>query len=96
MKRSDLKKTALAAGIGVLVLVGATAAFLTSSDVAYNLFTVAKVDLDVEEEFDKDQTLAAGQIITKMPWIHKAVENGDIDKDELIRQIREKGFDVIE
>ena len=54
MKRSDLKKTALAAAIGVLVLVGATAAFLTSSDIAYNLFTVAKVDLDVEEEFDKD------------------------------------------
>ena len=69
MKRSDLKKTALAAGIGVLVLVGATAAFLTSSDVAYNLFSVGKVDLDVEEDFDKDQTLAAGQIITKTPWI---------------------------
>lgn len=29
------------------------------------------------------------------PGIHKAIQDGDIDKDELIRQLREKGIDVL-
>ncbi|MBQ8920871.1 MAG: hypothetical protein IJ060_01755 [Oscillospiraceae bacterium] len=65
----NIKRIALAAGIGVTVLIGATAAFLTSRDDADNRFTVGKVNLKIEEEFDENRKLSAGQIITKQPWI---------------------------
>ena len=44
MDKAKLKKCIFTASLGVLVLVGATAAFLTGSDMAQNWFTVAKVD----------------------------------------------------
>ena len=69
MNRSGIKKTALIASICALTLIGGAAAFLTSSDFADNLFTVAKVDLELKEKFDDEETLTAGQIITKEPWV---------------------------
>ncbi|MBR1384926.1 MAG: hypothetical protein IJ555_14140 [Ruminococcus sp.] len=69
MDRSKFKKLAVISSLCVLVLIGAAAAFLTSTDIADNWFTVAKVDLDIEENFDEDEKLSAGQIITKQPWV---------------------------
>lgn len=64
-----LKKTALIASIGILSCIGAIAAFLTSRDIAYNLFTVGDVHLEIEETFEEGQILSAGQMIAKQPWI---------------------------
>ena len=69
MSQSKTKKIALAISTCVLVLIGMSTAFLTSKDTANNWFNIAKVDLDIEEEFDENQKLSAGQIITKQPWI---------------------------
>ena len=69
MDKAKLKKCIFTASLGVLVLVGATAAFLTGSDMAQNWFTVAKVDEKIDESFDENRTLAAGEIINKQPWV---------------------------
>lgn len=68
-KKNNAKKIAVIASICALAVIGSVAAFLTSTDIAYNMFTVGKVDLDIEENFDEDEKLAAGQIITKQPWV---------------------------
>lgn len=64
-----LKKPALIASLCALTLIGSAAAFLTSRDLVYNTFSIAAVDLEIEETFDEDQTLSAGQIIQKQPRI---------------------------
>ncbi len=69
MDAVKFKKLAWISGLSVLLLIGSTTAFLTSRDSADNSFQVAKVDLKIEENFDKDKTLAAGEIITKEPWV---------------------------
>jgi len=69
VERSKLKKIALIASLSALALVGATLAFLTSTDNTVNKFTVGKVALKIEEDFDEDQKLSAGQIITKQPSV---------------------------
>ncbi len=69
MEQSKIKRTVLIASLAVLVLIGSTAAFLTSTDTVDNWFEVGKVDLNIEEKFDEDEKLAAGQIITKQPWV---------------------------
>lgn len=69
MEQSRLKRLACIGSLSVLALIGATAAFLTSTDAADNWFTVGKVDLDIEENFDENRTLSAGQIINKQPWV---------------------------
>ena len=69
MELSKYKKPALIASFAVLAIIGSTAAFLTSNDAADNTFTVAEVDLDIEENFDENKTLSAGEIIQKQPWI---------------------------
>ena len=67
--KKKVKRIALLASLSALLAIGTTAAFLTSRDVAENWFTVAKVDLDLTENFDENKTLAAGEIITKQPSI---------------------------
>lgn len=69
MNRKGIKKIALAASIGLIAIIGTTAAFLTSNDSADNQFTIGKVALDIQEDFDKDRKLAAGEIITKQPKV---------------------------
>ena len=69
MEQSNLKKPLLVASLAVLVLIGSTTAFLTSTDTVNNWFKVAEVNLDIEEKFDEDEKLSAGQIITKQPWV---------------------------
>ena len=50
MEQSKIKKTVLIASLAVLVLIGSTAAFLTSTDTVDNWFEVGKVDLSIEEK----------------------------------------------
>ena len=69
MNKAKIKKGAFIASLAALVLVGSTAAFLTSTDIADNWFTVGKVDLDITETFEGGRTLAAGEKITKQPSV---------------------------
>ena len=69
MEQSNFKKTLSIVSLAVLVLIGSTTAFLTSTDTVNNWFKVAEVNLDIEEKFDEDEKLSAGQIITKQPWV---------------------------
>ncbi len=69
MEQSNFKKTLSIVSLAVLVLIGSTTAFLTSTDTVGNWFRVAEVKLDIEEKFDEDTKLSAGQIITKQPWV---------------------------
>ncbi|MCR4646068.1 MAG: SipW-dependent-type signal peptide-containing protein [Oscillospiraceae bacterium] len=69
MDKSKLKTSALLISLAALAVIGGTAAFLTSSDMAANQFTVGKVDLKIEEKFDDEKTLAAGEKIQKQPWV---------------------------
>ena len=69
MDMSKLKMPALLISLAALAVIGGTAAFLTSNDLAANQFTVGKVDLKIEEKFDKEKTLSAGEKIQKQPWV---------------------------
>ena len=69
MELSEFKKPALIASLAVLALIGSSAAFLTSRDYADNTFNIAKVELEIEENFDENKTLSAGEKIQKQPWI---------------------------
>lgn len=70
MERANIKRAALIASAAALVLIGSTAAFLTSSDKGDNRFTVGKVDLTLDESsYTDDQKLSAGQIIDKNPTV---------------------------
>ncbi len=69
MEQSNFKKTLSIVSLAVLVLIGSATAFLTSTDTVNNWFKVAKVNLDIEEKFDENKKLSAGQIITKQPWV---------------------------
>ena len=69
MEQSNFKKTLSIVSLAVLVLIGSTTAFLTSTDTVNNWFKIAEVNLDIEENFDENQKLSAGQIITKQPWV---------------------------
>ena len=70
MERANIKRAALIASAAALVLIGSTAAFLTSSDKGDNRFTVGKVGLTLDESSYTDgQKLSAGQIIDKNPTV---------------------------
>ena len=69
MNKKKLKKGAFIASLAAIVIVGTTAAFLTSSDSADNSFEIAEVELVISESFKPDQVLAAGQIIQKEPYV---------------------------
>ena len=66
---TKIKKITLIVSLSVLVLIGSIAAFLTSTDSAKNNFKIGEVDLDISEEFTEGQKLAAGQKITKQPYV---------------------------
>lgn len=69
MERARKQKIALVGSLCVLTLIAGVTAFLTSTDAAANLFHIAEVDLKIEEEFEEDSKLSAGQTITKQPWV---------------------------
>jgi hypothetical protein len=69
MEKSRKRRIALTASLCAIAVIGTAAAFLTSSDLAENNFTIGEVDIDIEEDFDENKTLAAGEIIDKEPWV---------------------------
>lgn len=69
MNKKKLKKRAFIASLAAIVIVGTTAAFLTSTDTADNSFEIAEVNLEISESFKEDQILSAGQIIQKEPYV---------------------------
>ncbi|MBR0484011.1 MAG: hypothetical protein IJJ69_04425 [Oscillospiraceae bacterium] len=69
MEQTKTKKIALVTSISVLAVIGTMIAFLTSTDTADNQFAIGKVNLKIEEVFEENQKLSAGQIITKQPWV---------------------------
>ncbi|MCR5109954.1 MAG: hypothetical protein K6B38_03475 [Ruminococcus sp.] len=77
MELSKMKKPAFIVSLALLAIIGSSAAFLTSHDYADNTFYVAKVDLTIEENFDENKTLSAGEMIQKQPWVKNT---GNVDQ----------------
>ena len=77
MKFERIKKPALIVSVVLLAMIGSTVAFLTSKDSADNSFRIAKVDLEIKEDFKADKPLSAGEKITKRPWIKNT---GNVDQ----------------
>ena len=77
MDRKTLKKRLFIASLAAVAVIGMTAAFLTSSDEKDNTFKIAEVDLSISESFEKDKTLAAGQIIQKQPSV---INTGSVEQ----------------
>ncbi|MBQ7187080.1 MAG: hypothetical protein IJR91_05555 [Ruminococcus sp.] len=77
MVRKTLKKRLFIASLAAVAVIGMTAAFLTSSDEKDNTFKIAEVDLSISESFEKDKTLAAGQIIQKQPSV---INTGSVEQ----------------
>ena len=78
MKKKKKTKYFIVAVALVLVITGTISAYLKESDSLYNLFTVGKAKVDIDEgDFPQNKVISPGQSSEKAP---KAVNKGTIDE----------------
>ena len=70
MKKNKKTKYFIAAVVLALVITGTIAAYLTESDSIYNLFTIGRAKVSIDEgEFEQEQIISPTQIIDKAPTV---------------------------
>ena len=70
MKKNKKTKYFIAAFVLALVITGTIAAYLTESDSIYNLFTIGRAKVSIDEGgFEQEQIISPTQIIDKAPTV---------------------------